>query len=592
MNKLRIINTLLVIFLFSTTAVSQSGLWNLVMSKGSGYTNQRWKTNTSFPSEEIKKDWNDGYSITELTYHDGKWAVVMSKGANLGIQRWRKRTYFPEKEIDEGWDDGYNISHLTYGNGMWVLVMSKGSTQPAQIWRTRSYYPQDEIKEYWNKGYYITDLIYGDGKWALVMSKGTGFTKQSWRTRKYYPKDEIKELWDKDHDITSLTYGNGVWALVMSKGSKYTQQWWRTRKNFPETEIKELWGKGAYITCLSQGLYETKAEVPIVENKAPTIEITEPAVTRGFKVVKVATMRIAGYARDNDGISNVKINNTTATVNSSGYFYANVPLDEGENIIRVSATDKKGKIGHHSFTLQKSINQVVEDPVNVSQKRLALVIGNSLYQYGGTLKNPINDARAMKSKLERLGFTVMKCENCSQKDMKRTIDDFGSKLQNYDVGLFFYAGHGVQVNGNNYLVPVDSKLEYERDVEYNCVQAGRVLGKMESARSKINLVILDACRDNPFARSWSRSTSSKGLAFMNAPSGSLIAYATSPGNTASDGSGANGLYTSAILQYIGQADLQIEDMFKKVRQKVIKDSGGKQTPWESTSLTKDFYFKY
>jgi hypothetical protein len=593
MNKFKAINIFLFVLFFSVDTFSQSELWNLVMSKGTGYTDQRWKTRTEFPNDEIKKDWDDGYSITDLTYHDGKWAVVMSKGADLGLQRWRKRTYFPEKEIDESWDDGYNITHLTYGNGTWVLVMSKSSSQPAQLWRTRSYFPKDEIKENWDKGYYITDLVYGDGKWALVMTKGTGYTKQAWRTRAYYPKDEIKELWDQGYYITSLTYGNNLWALVMTKGSTYTQQWWRTRTYFPEKEIKELWDKGAYISCLSQGAYENKADVPVVENKPPTIEITEPTVTRGFKVVKVPTTKVEGYARDDDGIASVIINNTTATVSSSGYFYANVPLNDGENIIRVSATDKKGKTGYHSFTLQKSVSQeVVDIPVDVSQKRLALVIGNSAYQHGGTLRNPINDARAMKTALEKLGFTVMKCENCSQNDMKRMIDDFGSKLQNYDVGLFFYAGHGIQVNGNNYLVPVDSKLEYERDVEYNCVQAGRVLGKMESAKSKINLIILDACRDNPFARSWSRSTSSKGLAFMNAPSGSLIAYATSPGNTASDGSGTNGLYTSAILQYIGQSDLQIEDMFKKVRQKVIKDSGGKQTPWESTSLTKDFYFSY
>jgi hypothetical protein len=332
--------------------------------------------------------------------------------------------------------------------------------------------------------------------------------------------------------------------------------------------------------------------VPIVENEAPEIEITEPVVSRGFKLVKVPTIKVAGYAKDKDGIASVLINGNSATVSSTGYFYTNIQLKEGENFVTVIATDKKGKKAYKSFTLQKSLNQVVDDPVNVTQKRLALVIGNANYQYGGTLRNPINDVKSMQTALEKLGFTVMKCENCNQSNMKRQIDDFGIKLKNYDVGLFFYAGHGVQVKGNNYLIPVDSKLDDERDVEYNCVMAGRVLSKMESAKSKINLIILDACRDNPFERSWNRSVSSKGLAFMNAPSGSLIAYATSPGNTASDGKGQNGLYTSAILQYIGQNNLQIEDMFKKVRQMVIKDSGGKQIPWESTSLTKDFYFNY
>lgn len=592
MNKSKIALNLLLVLFCGTSIFAQNVQWNLIMSKGTGYTNQRWKTRTNFPKDEIKSDWDDGYYITDLTYNEGKWALVMSQGTGFTQQLWRTRTYFPEKEIDEEWDKGYNITHLSYGNGVWALVMSKSATQPAQLWRTRSYFPEEEIKENWDKGYHITDLVYGDGKWALVMTKGTGFSTQAWRTRTYYPQDEIKELWDKGYRITNLTYGNGLWALVMSKDSGLGEQWWRTRNNFPETEIKELWDKGGYINCLSQGPFSNKTDVVVAENTPPEIEITEPEVTRGFKVVKVPTIRVAGYARDADGIASVVINSTTATVSSNGYFYADIPLNEGENIIRVAATDSKGKIGNKSFTLQKSVNQVVDNPVNVSQKRLALVIGNADYQFGGTLKNPLNDARAMKTALEKLGFTVLNCENCSQNDMKRKIDDFGSQLKNYDVGLFFYAGHGVQVSGDNYLIPVDSKLEGERDVEFNCVKAARVLAKMEDAKSKINLIILDACRDNPFERSWSRSVSSTGLAFMNAPSGSLIAYATSPGNTAADGKGQNGLYTSALLEYINQPDLQIEDLFKKVRQKVIQESAGKQTPWESTSLTKDFYFRY
>lgn len=593
MNNSKILLSFISILFINVVVFSQKDQWNLIMSKGTGFSDQRWKTRIYFPKDEIKSEWDDGYYITDLTYNDGKWAVVMSKGTTFTQQKWRTRTYFPEKEIDEAWDEGYNITHLTYGNGVWALVVSKtGSSQPAQLWRTRTYYPEAEIKENWDKGYYITDLVYGDGKWALVMTKGTGFSTQSWRTRAYYPQDEIKELWDQGYHITNLTYGNGLWALVMTKGSGLGQQWWRTRTYFPENEIKEIWDNGGYINCLSQGPFSTKTDKVIVENTPPEIEITEPAVTRGFKIVKVPTIRVAGYAKDADGIASVKINETSASVNSSGYFYAEVPLDEGENIIRVAATDNKGKIANKSFTLQKSENQIVDNPVNNSQKRLALVIGNSNYQFGGTLRNPINDARAMKAALQNLGFKVLSCENCTQNEMKRKIDDFGIELKNYDVGLFFYAGHGVQVKGDNYLIPIDSKLEEERDVEYNCVMAGRVLAKMESAKSKINLIILDACRDNPFERSWSRSVSSTGLAFMNAPSGSLIAYATAPGNTASDGSGQNGLYTSAILQYLNQSDLQIEDLFKKVRQKVIQESGGKQTPWESTSLTKDFYFKY
>jgi uncharacterized caspase-like protein len=177
--------------------------------------------------------------------------------------------------------------------------------------------------------------------------------------------------------------------------------------------------------------------------------------------------------------------------------------------------------------------------------------------------------------------------------MKRAMDDFGEQLKGYNVGLFYYAGHGIQVKGNNYLIPVDAALKVEQDVDYDCIDAGRLLGKMEAAGTTTNIVILDACRNNPFERQWSTRASGQGngLAFMNAPSGSIIAYATSPGKTASDGTGKNGLYTSAILQYINIPGLSIEEFFKNVRTAVERDSNRTQTPWESTSLKGNFYFR-
>ena len=224
------------------------------------------------------------------------------------------------------------------------------------------------------------------------------------------------------------------------------------------------------------------------------------------------------------------------------------------------------------------------------EQRLALLIGNSHYKHGGSLPNPLNDVRAIKTALEGLGFTVMKYEDCSQKNMKRAMDKFGRNLKGKDVGLFFYAGHGVQVDGHNYLLPVDAKLDSENDAEYDCVRADRVLAKMETAGSKTNIVILDACRDNPFERSWRRGTKGAGLAFMNAPSGSLIAYSTGPGKTALDGRGQNSPYTSALLQHIGTPNITVLEMFQKVRSTVRSQSNYKQTPWESTCLNGNFYF--
>jgi tetratricopeptide (TPR) repeat protein len=234
---------------------------------------------------------------------------------------------------------------------------------------------------------------------------------------------------------------------------------------------------------------------------------------------------------------------------------------------------------------------VAEDKpaVKHDSRGLALVIGNAEYRTARKLLNPENDAQAMSDALKKLGFEVMEYQNLDLGSMRRAIDDFGYKLRNYDVGLFFYAGHGIQAHGANYLIPVDASLLTENDVDYNCVKTGRLLAKMEDARNPTNIIILDACRDNPFERSWTRSASSKGLAFMNAPSGSLIAYATSPGFTASDGTGENGLYTSAILRFMFRPDQNILEMFQEVRRYVKTESKGLQIPWETTSLEGNFY---
>ncbi len=227
-------------------------------------------------------------------------------------------------------------------------------------------------------------------------------------------------------------------------------------------------------------------------------------------------------------------------------------------------------------------------PANAQESRLALVIGNGNY-INSILANPENDARALEIALGSIGFEVMKYENLGQKEMRQAIDDFGNRLNNYDMGLFFFAGHGIQANGFNYLIPVDASLKSESDVEYNCVRADRVLGKMEYARNGVNLVILDACRDNPFERSWTRAAKGRGFAMMSAPVGSVVAFATSPGKTASDGAGENSPYTSGLLEYLSEPGITVIQMFQKVTAFVHNESDGVQLPWVSTSLMGDVY---
>jgi len=224
------------------------------------------------------------------------------------------------------------------------------------------------------------------------------------------------------------------------------------------------------------------------------------------------------------------------------------------------------------------------------QKRLALVVGNGEYQHGGKLPNPVNDVRAMAISLRSLGFEVMKFENVTQTQLKQAINSFGLKLKDFEVGLFYYAGHGIQNKGRNYMIPVEADLLAEEQVEFDCVAADRVLAFMEAASTKVNMIIMDACRNNPFERSWHRSGAGNGLAVMDAPTGTLIAYATAPGKVASDGASSNGLYTSSLLKYMNDPALNIEQVFKKVRTEVTEKSLGAQVPWETTSLTGDDFF--
>jgi hypothetical protein len=237
------------------------------------------------------------------------------------------------------------------------------------------------------------------------------------------------------------------------------------------------------------------------------------------------------------------------------------------------------------------VSATAENPVSgqLQAGRAALVIGNGNYSTG-VLANPENDAKAMADVLRKLGFDVYEYENLSMGRMKKAIDDFGIKLKNKDVALFFYAGHGIQAKGLNYLIPVDAGLQSEAQVEYDCVQADRVLGIMEESGAKVKIIILDACRNNPFERSWSRAASGRGLASMNAPGGTLIGYATSPGSTASDGSGKNGLYTSALLESITLPGKSLSQVFQNVGKIVSRKSGGEQIPWISSSMTDEFFF--
>jgi uncharacterized caspase-like protein len=235
----------------------------------------------------------------------------------------------------------------------------------------------------------------------------------------------------------------------------------------------------------------------------------------------------------------------------------------------------------------KGISRANSATASTSRQRVALVIGNAAYE-SSPLRNPVNDAEAVGLTLRDLGFQVTTLKNASQQDMEVAMDEFGKKLRDGGVGLFYYSGHGIQVEGENYLVPVDASISTESAVRYKAVPAGLMLAQMKDAGNDMNIVILDACRNNPFKRSF--RSAQQGLAQMDAPKGTFISYATAPGSVAADGEGNNGLYTSKLIQHLREPGLKIEEVFKQVRADVQRESNEKQTPWESSSLVGDFYF--
>lgn len=233
----------------------------------------------------------------------------------------------------------------------------------------------------------------------------------------------------------------------------------------------------------------------------------------------------------------------------------------------------------------------------LASKRVALVVGNAAYLHAPPLANPMNDARDISERLKALGFEVHTGLDLDKAAFDAKVRDFSSSLETADVAILFYAGHGLQVAGQNYLVPVDAKLAKERDLEFEAVRLEFVLKQMELGREdKTNIVFLDACRDNPLSRSLARSMGTrsasigKGLAQVDAGVGTFISYSTQPGNVALDGKGANSPFTAALIKRMSEPSRSLTGVMIDVRKDVIAETGGQQVPWDHSALTGEFFF--
>lgn len=258
------------------------------------------------------------------------------------------------------------------------------------------------------------------------------------------------------------------------------------------------------------------------------------------------------------------------------------------SIILCSATawsDSRGvRLTNRTEQNPPSENHQPSDTPSFHGTRRALVIGNSRYLVS-PLRNAAHDAEDIARTLQGLGFAVTKAIDADKEAMLAAISRFGSELGPGDIGLFYYAGHGMQINGKNYLLPVDVGMIYSQgEVPYKAVNAQLVMDRIEGSGNRMSLVILDACRDNPFASGESRP---RGLAQMDAPNGTLIVYATKPGSTAEDGVGRNGIFTKNLLRLIGSSE-DVQFMLRKVRSAVIEETQGRQVPWDEGTLVNGF----
>jgi WD40 repeat protein len=348
---------------------------------------------------------------------------------------------------------------------------------------------------------------------------------------------------------------------------------------------------------LAVGLQKGAVQLYYIERNTPAeIKVSTPGLDRSYasQVVYTDKATVEGTIEGSERITKVYINDKEAELDGNRHFSGAANLLPGKNKVRITAENTEAKTTTRDFYITYEPKTTVAgkasvlNKVTVSQKKVALVIGNASYQYTNKLNNTVNDADGMAATLSELGFDVLKITDGTYEQMKNAIYAFGDRVQDVDVSVFYYAGHGLEVDGANYLVPVDADLQSAVDVRQKTIPLTGVLRTVEVTNNEgLNMIILDACRNNPFPTG---KRGGAGLAKVNAPSGMIIAYATDPGSVASDGAGAHGLYTGELIKQM-KVSQRIEDVFMNTRNQVEDLSKGSQRPWEEARLKGVFYLR-
>lgn len=470
--------------------------------------------------------------------------------------------------------------------GEGTLYLADGTVKSAGIWKNDLYVGNS------GNGYGCTSGNCANGYGTYIYENGSKYVGE-WKNNSYsqgtmYLSNGDKYIGDFRDNKRN---GTGTYTFAIDN-KKYVGEWVNdlyegqgTMYYSDNTKKSGLWKAGEFIG-------ENK-----VTNTKPYISWLSPEYFNTTSTTSSTQIKACIKSSSNIISYKVLVNNVEQYNNTRGYNVVvasdcdvtvdrSIDLVKGNNEIKIIAVNQTGS------TTSEVRNIKWEVSTTVQQNKIALVIGNANY-LSSPLRNPKNDAIAIAAELKKLGFEVTLLTDQSNAEMTKAVRAFGQKLaEKKGTGLFYFAGHGIQMDGENYLIPVDAKIEKEQDVEFEALRLNRVIGEMDFAQNDMNIVILDACRNNPFVRSFSRSAggANNGLATTMAPKGTFIAYATAPGSVAADGSGNNGLYTQELLKAISIKDMKIEDVFKTVRYNVYEKSNKQQVTWENSSIFSDFYF--
>ena len=450
---------------------------------------------------------------------------------------------------------------------------------------------EDGLNKYKDKNYDACIKLLTDFLSKPLRDKKFDLDAYYYRALSYNKKGEFKNSLDDFEETILLNHpnaGNIYWFMAKchDKLSEYTEA-----TSSYTSAIREL---GSDKVIKAKLLYERSLIYAKTSNQTLALEDLK-----------------SGFSSDPN---NIEIKQEIDKLEKQGLVSRSALLEENKTAQKNTSTKKSSekKPDPVRTTTEKPMQkqpEVEQNPIHnipaqptlaelyASEKRYALVIGNSNYPKNiGVLKNPMNDATDMAKELRKSNFIVDLLTNATYGQMRAAMLRFKEKVDASDrentVALFYYAGHGLRNEDENFLVPIDASIEYEDDIARYCFPVQRmVLSNMERSNSRMNIVILDACRNNPFP-SLTRSLGEQGLGEMKRARGSFIAYATAPGSVAEDGSGRNGLYTQELLRAMKKPGLTIERVFKDVRANVLRLSDEKQNTWDSSNITGEFYFKF